>query len=226
MEVVRRLLRAHDAVMLQEVRGSRAELERELADTHRFHRIFYSAHEADTTGGVAMVVRRKFLEGSDVDWNELVPGRYALLTLAAGGGRAGMALAVVHNHGVGLPALRRVVGSMREAADRAAQAPQHWFFCVAGNYNFSAPGETALSAGAEATAAVQGPRVLADFLGRPTRVAESSTGGMHRIDRAYVAIPGWILSVCAAEVELAEPPEALVAAGISDHGALSLRLAG
>lgn len=139
--------------------------------------------------GIAIVSRRSPIGDVDASWEEFVPGRFAMLTLAAGGGRAGCTLAVVHHRDVDAAGLRHASGRMRVAAAVAEAPPQQWFFGVMGDFSFSAPGETVLTAATGHAAAAFGPHPFVDILGgltelhqeSPTRVAESAAGGIARI---------------------------------------------
>ena len=230
-----RLLGQANIVCLQETHGSDSDIRDSLSHECKHFSFFPSFCANSDSGGVITIVRSSLLLGSTVSSSSLVPGR--VLRTCVTKGQCKWVIYNVHNHGISDPDLASVIEVLSADSLLARSHPEVVTVSVLGDFNFCAPSEgrlkiatpeCAVSNAVACRAAVRRWQSALSQLveiqqGSPTHYCAGSHS-MTRLDRVYVSIPPYMLTLMSAKCTVTCCPRWSHDRGLSDHAPVACAL--
>ena len=223
-----RLLGQANVVCLQESHGSDSDIRDSLTHEAKHFSFFPSFCSDSDSGGVITVIRSSLLLGSTLSSTPLVPGR--VLRTCITRGQCKWVIYNVHNHGISGPDLASVVEAMSADISAARSLPDACTVAVLGDFNFPAPAEgrlrleTPASSAPSAAYSCAAVRSWQSALSKLVEIQQcspthycSASHSMSRLDRVYVSIPPYLLTMMSAKCTVTSCPRWSHDKRLSDH---------
>ena len=211
------LLRSHLArthiAFIQECHGDDTEMRDLLYHEAQAFRIFTSpCSERDTGGLITLVSKTLLSDASHCTDLALVDGRILRVSIHFGDSK--LVLVNVHNFGITAHDFHNWRPILEADITCCADHPNEAALLLAGDFNFCAPGELALSLSTPAQATVRAElrgwqREFRHLLERLTEIQQcmpthytACSSSLSRLDRIYVSMPPWMLVLLKARCSL------------------------
>ena len=230
-----RLLGQANIVCLQESHGSDSDIRDSLSHESKHFSFFPSFCTNSDSGGVITIIRTSLLLGSAHSSSPLVPGR--VLRTCVTKGQCKWVIYNVHNHGISEPDLESVIEALSADILLARNHPEAVTLAVLGDFNFCAPSESRLKLEApeglapNAVGNRAAVRRWQSALGQLVEIQQGSpthycagSHSMTRLDRVYVSIPPYMLTMMSAKCTVTCCPRWSHDKRLSDHAPVACAL--
>jgi hypothetical protein len=236
--MLERLAQRSSIICLQEVHGTKEEMNKAFHLWHKDWDWYISAGTKRRTGGCVTFVRKgTFVNDATISPTAHVPGR--ALELHVVRNMESLAIWNVHNYDIPIDAVTAMVDKILLQKTAAQSQPLERAVFVTGDWNFRCRDDTQQS-----LIAPSGPRDRCDGSVLPTQARwERALGTLveyeqpdvthfwprsmtcSRIDRTYGSLHGWILRNLDVRSHVVDDPKRLFDTGLSDHAPLVTSLA-